>query len=146
MPTPLTKQHHLSLHHSGFADSAQSGSSVPLKSSEKGPGKWHPGEEVLYIGFVSCMPIFGRAVKVFMCTLCTQVFAICAHVAGLLLYSITSPSSCGRASGESTFEFVFFPSIRRLGNTPWRPHDVANSHENLGATHQIACKAGERLT
>ena len=49
VPTPLTKQHHLSLHHSGFADSAQSGSSVPLKSSEKGPGKWHPGEEVLYM-------------------------------------------------------------------------------------------------
>ena len=59
------------------------------------------------------MPIFGRAVKVFMCTLCTQVFAIYAHVAGLLLYSITSPSSYGRASGESTFEFKnisVFPS------------------------------------
>ena len=52
-------------------------------------------------GFVSCMPIFGRAVKVFMCTLCTQVFAIDAHMAGLLLYSITSPSSCGRSYGES---------------------------------------------
>ena len=74
----------------------------------------HPNSRIDNHGFVSCMPIFGRAVKVFMCTLCTQVFAIHAHMAGLLLYSITSPSSCGRAYGESLLNSkrTFLSSLR----------------------------------